>query len=471
MISSGLQTAVFDYLSGSAHIGSAFLLGSRGRETSDFFADLDIALLVAPIFDAEAWAEDFAKKLKNQMKLRYKAVSAHKIVFYGEEFIKLDLMFTTNRANFEHIVMISGIADLTPNIIADKQGVLKTFKAKKQTQALTEVKKYLSEFVIAYESASNSQSAGDGYRFYFHYNTALHALVQMKQLLSQTNPQEHVLPKNFIFSTLPNEEIPSFLDMNGVTHLAHANEKKRQLLSFFYDTLALAESQNLLTTSLRHSTVNFCESVYERDFFWNFRDISLINPRLKSGLIFRTSSLTRYQNLEQFEKFVRDRNILRAIDLRSYPEVEQQPYSPESQEFIEHIHVPMDHRKHMEAFRAENMHGHAMTHAYRFFMYDCKQQVKAALAVLADHPPGATAIHCFAGKDRTGIIISLLHLISGASEELAKTDYLASRMDTSPTLFAIFIDAIRDSGGLEPYLNSCGLEPAQIAAIKAYILK
>jgi hypothetical protein len=45
------------------------------------------------------------------------------------------------------------------------------------------------------------------------------------------------------------------------------------------------------------------ELVYSRDFIWNFRDIAMINTKIKADKIFRSSVLTSYQNEDFFADF------------------------------------------------------------------------------------------------------------------------------------------------------------------------
>ncbi|MBK6342899.1 MAG: tyrosine-protein phosphatase [Flavobacteriales bacterium] len=75
-------------------------------------------------------------------------------------------------------------------------------------------------------------------------------------------------------------------------------------------------------------------------------------------------------------------------------------------------------------------------------------------------------IHCHAGKDRTGIIVTLLHLVAGADHETVQTDYLASESDTYGYNLKIVLDIIEQEGGVEQYLLNCGLSQEEVNALK-----
>ena len=81
----------------------------------------------------------------------------------------------------------------------------------------------------------------------------------------------------------------------------------------------------------------------------------------------------------------------------------------------------------------------------------------------------AITIHCHAGKDRTGILISMLHLLSGADKNVVYNDYLATEMDTKKEYLDIVLNIIESKGGIEYYLMDCGLSFDQVEQLKMKI--
>ncbi|HEV2593119.1 MAG TPA: tyrosine-protein phosphatase [Gaiellaceae bacterium] len=55
-----------------------------------------------------------------------------------------------------------------------------------------------------------------------------------------------------------------------------------------------------------------------------------------------------------------------------------------------------------------------------------RTEIANALAAIADAPPGVTLFHCYAGKDRTGLVAALLLRLAGATIEEVAADYALS---------------------------------------------
>lgn len=62
---------------------------------------------------------------------------------------------------------------------------------------------------------------------------------------------------------------------------------------------------------------------------------------------------------------------------------------------------------------------------YQQFLEQRPENVLSALKIIAN-APGAVAVHCAAGKDRTGVIIALALAIAGVDREYIAADYQAS---------------------------------------------
>ena len=115
-------------------------------------------------------------------------------------------------------------------------------------------------------------------------------------------------------------------------------------------------------------------------------------------------------------------------------------------------------------------------------------EIGRALAAIADAPPGVTLFHCFAGKDRTGLVAALLLRLAGATIEDVAADYALSEanldadrtwIDSAPTdadrrrrtlrvqsPADAMARALRMLGDVEAYVRDAGLDDAQIARLR-----
>jgi len=132
-------------------------------------------------------------------------------------------------------------------------------------------------------------------------------------------------------------------------------------------------------------------------------------------------------------------------------------------------------------------------------LQDAQQRIGAAVAAVADAPADhGVVIHCFAGKDRTGLVAALLLSLAGVPDEDIAADYAESdpgvdalnqswfaaarddrqlllrrRISISP--HATMLEVLRwlheEAGGPEAYLTEAGLSEAQLDALRARLVE
>lgn len=123
-----------------------------------------------------------------------------------------------------------------------------------------------------------------------------------------------------------------------------------------------------------------------------------------------------------------------------------------------------------------------------------RARVGTVIQTVADAPEGGVLVHCFAGKDRTGIVVALLLAVAGVARATIAADYALSDAYLQPLydeLLAAMDDAAERErhaqhyfkavpeailavldhldthhGGVVPFLLSAGVTEAQIARIK-----
>lgn len=156
----------------------------------------------------------------------------------------------------------------------------------------------------------------------------------------------------------------------------------------------------------------------------NLRDlggIAIDGGVLREGLAIRTDDLA-YVTEEVTEELV-GAGLTAIIDLRSPLEVATTGRGPFGDRPVSYHHLPLivnvgDSMKE----GAPNLGHEAMGEMYVAMVERAAPQLVTALNVIA-HTPGATAFHCAAGRDRTGVLAAMLLLVLGADDDDIVADY------------------------------------------------
>jgi protein tyrosine/serine phosphatase/predicted nucleotidyltransferase len=453
----------------NAYIESAILYGSFARKTANVNSDIDIALIVTKDFSPEVLINKLEQDFNNQLKKAYKVELRSKIVLYFIDLPKSEMSYSCNLSEISRNYLGSEIPvnqiansilfDKTNNVLHYLESITNTKILAGTNDKIKEILNLTDKFVYEFENCSNAHRRGDGYHFYFFYNIALQIAIQLNHYLKGYT-EFNFLPKRFTSNVLNKDEIDDFYSLRGSLFLPDANKQKRKLLQFFYNSI-----QGLIRIDKQKELIEFCEWIYDRDFLWNFRDISLYNSSIKKGLIYRTASLTLFQNESFFESFIHAKKIGTVIDLRAEREVKESGYNENSLKLFKWIHASFDPWNQSLEFQNTYYHGTDIEIAYMYFTIECKNSIKKAIESILKEE-NSIVIHCFAGKDRTGILVSILHLLSGADLSIVYDDYLASESDTKRELLNSIIEIINEHGGVVKYLLSCGLTVNQVQEIK-----
>jgi protein tyrosine/serine phosphatase/predicted nucleotidyltransferase len=451
----------------------ALLYGSFGRNEASPNSDIDIQLLVNQDFEIQNLKSALEKAFQDEIFSIHEIALRNKLVVYFKAQPKMELAICKDLSEIDRNYIGSEIKEVertilyvkTPNSFEIRSYLSNLITNKSSKISEKQITELIDKFLYEFENCSTMQRRSDGYQFYYFYNIALHVAVQLNYL-SRGHYKFNFLPKYFIASILGREEQKPFYDLKGTLFLPEANQQKRKLLDFFYTGI-----EKLVNTEKLTEIKCFCEWIYERDFFWNFRDVSTHNPKIKSGIIFRTATLTFFQNEDRFDDLLNSKNIKTVIDLRAENEIVESPYSTQSLSNFNYIKASLDPWNQPDWFIEKHHQGTNEEIAYRFFALACKSEIKTIIETIINEQNGAVAIHCFAGKDRTGIIISLLHLLVETPLETIYADYLASEVDVKLHRLKIVLDIINQMSGIEPYLMDCGITENQISQLKQKLLK
>lgn len=156
----------------------------------------------------------------------------------------------------------------------------------------------------------------------------------------------------------------------------------------------------------------------------NLRDlggIAIHGGVLRDGFAIRTDDLA-YVTRDAADALLAS-GVTAIIDLRSPVEVSATGRGLLAEHAVAYHHLPLI------ASVAESMSGDrqafgpaAMGEMYVRMVESAAPQLVTALNVIA-YTPGATAFHCAAGRDRTGVLAAMLLLVLGASDEDIVADY------------------------------------------------
>jgi len=198
-----------------------------------------------------------------------------------------------------------------------------------------------------------------------------------------------------------------------------------------------------------------------------------------------------------------DHGVRRLVDLRFEREGPGEPSPPETIEVVGVSlfgqHDPKAEREFDERVRDAEDVAAVFAAGYIRTLEKSPERVAAAVAAVADSDPAdGVVIHCFAGKDRTGIVSALLLGVAGVPDEIVAADYAASgpnmehlfgnwiataenkselelrqRLAQAPhtTMIAVLAWLRDQAGGAASYLREVGLTDAQITRLRARLVE
>ena len=229
----------------------------------------------------------------------------------------------------------------------------------------------------------------------------------------------------------------------------------------------------------------------------NVRDLGGFPTR--EGRMTRSHAIVRADNLCRLTAHGRGAlvryGVRTAIDLREPGEhtMEHDPFSRDELEQVDRVDVPLL----TNAFRRgwpSGLDGHEMDLRC---LETCGDAIATVFAAIAAASPGGIVVYCHAGKERTGLAAALLLELAGVDRPSIARDHALSDDRLAP-LYAAWLDAEPDPeerqrlrnglrikpdqmaltlgaldelyGGIEQYLLDCGLERADVLAVRDRIV-
>jgi protein-tyrosine phosphatase len=237
----------------------------------------------------------------------------------------------------------------------------------------------------------------------------------------------------------------------------------------------------------------------------NFRDLGGYRAgarRLKRGRVFRSDSLSRMTESD-VRHVVDELGVVTVVDLRAGHEVEEYGHGPLGSEGVVVHHLPIADETRPERIErpvdAIDPSSMTLDAIYLIMLDRYADRFVGVLRTLADATKHPIVFHCAAGKDRTGLVAALLLSLLGVDDETVAADYALSaehidelidrhraqaatagrKVEVNDALLAADADVMRAVlaevrerfGSAEAYLESHGLEPEAVAALRVSLLE
>jgi protein tyrosine phosphatase len=98
-----------------------------------------------------------------------------------------------------------------------------------------------------------------------------------------------------------------------------------------------------------------------------------------------------------------------------------------------------------------------------------QEEIRNIITTVATCKPGIV-IHCFAGRDRTGLVVALLLHLLDIDSKLITEDYLNSGNNTNLMSLDIFNRTLEEFGGIKNYFDLIGVSSELIVMIRRKFL-
>jgi protein tyrosine/serine phosphatase len=231
----------------------------------------------------------------------------------------------------------------------------------------------------------------------------------------------------------------------------------------------------------------------------NVRDLGGLpadGGRIREGALVRSDYTGRLT--EEGRAAVLAHGVRTIIDVRTPVELEQDPpaFRDEDNAGVRCLHLPFFLND--EQFDAELRATNSPAEVYRLFLDRWSEAVAAIVTALARAPEGGVLIHCYSGKDRTGVIVALVLALMGVPDDVIVEDYaltddnlrswydemlaqtedperrerLATQLFTSfPETMLATLEHLRERyGGAESYLLQASVSAEDLELLRARLL-
>jgi Tfp pilus assembly protein PilP len=336
-----------------------------------------------------------------------------------------------------------------PSILAVLQQKLEGKKEEKSIEKFLETR--FQKIAIDFEHASRLYFYGRPYGFYRKFNSAINHAIEIFSLLkNQSNDLEF---QEKLLGNIENEFERRFLEglFSQPTEI-YANLYKRKFLDFMeWLSDELIEKYPDLESMIM-KTIEFLNSIYERDYLWNMR------PILGSKTLYRGPDPKVYNEDNRVMNFFKKNNITITIDLRGESEAKK---AADFRAYLQNrgINTYVINFNELPD-NTQNLYGYVKKLIHR------ADELAIALRLIINNQ-GSTYIHCHSGKDRTGVFSALMMKLFGRSNEEIIQEYCRTGLDARKERILSVIKYLDEKyPNIDDYFREIGLNEDEIRILK-----
>jgi protein-tyrosine phosphatase len=156
------------------------------------------------------------------------------------------------------------------------------------------------------------------------------------------------------------------------------------------------------------------------------------------------------------------------VDLRSEPEVAIAPHPfarPGAHEgAVTYLNLPFLDNSDREAMAALDT-APSTLHFYTIALESFRTRVAGIVRAIARASDGGVLVHCYAGKDRTGLVVALLLALAEVADEVIAEDYAASDLYLQPLYADIMRTAPTDPAERERLASQLVCKPSTMLEV------
>lgn len=464
---------ILNFASNTAEITSVLSFGSLAKKSMRNYSNLNLIFYSEKRFNSDLF-DKITDLFKN--KIIHKLNQGNKYLFYlnlhlhselRENIFELEILLENNDTQLNHIYFgsVFTTSDLENIILLDKNSAIKpslesilkrneNFKNNLGKFVQTSFKKFVEFFV----KGNLNFKKTDLFQYYYYMSKCYSELTKLDSIYH--NNIEDVISPVFAFARIDLFTEFPFYKQNIPNISITNNDFRKHYVTKILELGTNFEEKYHLDLELK-STEKLFNQILNETYFWNLRDIAYLDlNNLKKGTFFRSSTLSRYEDQPELKIFLTDNNIKTIIDLRSKNEYSHVPYK-NSVNDITYINIPIGQKVSIDFNQLKYAPSNSESTFYELFMRFYQDEIKEIFNSLAQYQPGFV-IHCYAGRDRTGVVTGLLLDLLGEksiiTRDLITEDYLNSGNNTQKEVFNVFNSTLNEFGGSRNYLESIGIE-------------